>query len=77
MITGKIEYLSYKDWCKKEHLPQDQTSKIVYDHWKRSIPKLNGIDDIIAGYLSRAHKDLGQYISAFRPDRFEVSQLKE
>lgn len=75
---NQIEYLSYPDWCKKEHLPQDRTSKIVYDHWKRSIPKLQGIiDNITSGHLSRAHKDLGQYISAFRPDRFEAEQLQE
>lgn len=72
MKSNRIKYLSYSEWCKKEHLPKDKYSKVVYDHWKKSIPKLQEIiDNIMDGYLSKAHKDLGQYIDAFRPERFE------
>lgn len=71
----KIKYLSYREWCQKERLPQDRCSKAIYNHWKRSVPRLQRIiDNIAAGYLSQAHKDLGQYINAFRPDRFKSTQ---
>lgn len=66
-----IQHLSYKDWCKQEKLPQDECSMVVYKHWKRSIPRLQGvIDNISKGYLNKAHEDLGRYLSAFRPERF-------
>jgi hypothetical protein len=72
---NEIKYLSYSNWCKKECLPQDKYSKAVYNHWKRSIPRLQTIiDDIMDGYLSKAHKGLEQYINAFRPDRFRSTK---
>lgn len=68
-----IQTLNYKDWCKKERLPQDKYSRAVYNHWRRSIPRLQGIiDNIVDGYLGEAHNDLGKYITAFRPERFRA-----
>jgi hypothetical protein len=73
----KIQYLSYQEWCKKERLPQDECSLAVYKHWKRSIPKLQGIlDDIANGHLHKAHESLGNYLVAFRPERFKVEPVK-
>lgn len=66
-----IQHLTYKDWCKKEKLPQEECSMAIYKHWKRSIPRLQRIIDNIAnGHLDKANKDLGRYITAFRPERF-------
>ncbi len=68
-----IKHLSYEEWCKKERLPQDKYTRAIYNHWKRSIPQLQGIiDDIVTGYLSKAHRDLGKYLSAFNPERFRA-----
>lgn len=61
-----MQIISYDEWCKKERLPKDQYSRAMYNHWKRSLPRVQSvIDDIANGYLTRAHEELGRFLRAF------------
>jgi hypothetical protein len=58
-----IEIIDYGEWCEKEKLPKDSTSRLVYKQWVQSTPTLQSIiDNIVADQLDRAYDDFTQYM---------------